>query len=79
MLSINPPTFAISFPSPSELSTLTPLLQTDIPLPAGRSSETRSKMMTSQPCCRSATAAVRPPIPPPTIMTFIPRLLCLVG
>src|SRR5208282_102157 len=66
-------------PSPSCTSAFTAFGQSDIPAPTSLRIGLLSWTSASMPFLRNAIAAVRPPIPPPTIRTFIAIHQCRRG
>src|SRR5215217_2657637 len=60
---------------PNSSSALTAFAARSNPAPTSRSSPARSKTVVSTPALRSAIAAVRPLMPAPTIIAFIPLAL----
>ena len=62
---------ATAFSSPRRRKTTAPLAAIWTPAPISFNSFACSRTVTSMPCSRIASAAPKPPIPPPTTMTFI--------
>ena len=63
------PAASTSSATPTSSSAIIALACTTMPAPTAETCSARSSTRTSQPALRSATAAVSPPIPPPTIKT----------
>src|SRR6516162_1009875 len=78
MASTGTPLPRTASPRPIASRQRSPLDSSVIPAPISPNLAARSRTVTRQPTCRSATAAVSPPIPPPTTTADLPSISALL-